>query len=135
MVHFGNLAKITLCAKPNCSTGNVVLHRHHKGCEAMFVRHLRETRGGQLRYRAFVQRYFMFHPEDVVKICEDHHAEIHKLYMPIIRRYLRRVRKGINDLSWDEVDALRSELIEYCDRWLTRETRGASWADRKRRRR
>lgn len=101
----------------------------------MFVRHLREARGGQLRYAAFVRRYEMFHPEDVVKICEDHHAEIHKLYMPIIRRYLRRARKSVEELSWGEVDDLRRELIDYCDRWLKRETRGACWADRKQRRR
>ena len=135
MVGFGNLARVSFCAKPNCSTGNMVLHRHHKGCEAMFVRHLRDARGGQLRYRAFVERYNLFHPNDVVKICEDHHAEIHKLYLPIIRRFLKARRRPIAELTWAEVDELRTELIGYCDRWLKRETRGASWEARKQRRR
>ena len=92
----------------------------------MFLRHF-AARRGQMRYEDFRRRYYEYHPDDCVTICEEHHAEIHKLYLPIIDRECKKLAKPMCRWSWGEADRLMEKLERACDRWLQTVTPGARW--------
>lgn len=83
-------------------------------------------RGGDPEFRELVERYNAFLPEDVVIICNSHHAEIHIIYDRIIREHKHYTGKPLYKYSWTEANELMDLLEGACDTWLGEETPGAS---------
>lgn len=81
-------------------------------------------RKGEPEFDALVQRYWQFRLEDIVHVCEWHHAEAHKLYDGIIQEFKRRLAKPLYKASWQEAEELMRLLEDACEQWLTQETPG-----------
>lgn len=81
---------------------------------------MRET-----KYRSFVDRYYEFREEDIVDVCESHHAEIHEIYDKIIQRDLRRTGVPLRNYTWTMAENLMERLITRCNQWLDEETPGS----------
>lgn len=110
------------CRKPNCKRS--IIHRHHKGCERMWMRHF-SWRKRTLKFRRFQKRYEEFRPCDIVDVCDWHHREIHHFYYEAFG-LLKRVFAGIpfSDLSWKEAESIMNVMRAMCDAWLLTETPG-----------
>lgn len=108
------------CAKPGCTRG--LIQRHHRGCEAMWLKHFLPQRTTK-RYREFRERYYSFHKRDCIPICSWHHEEIHQLYLPIINEHIEQ-RGHPSIWKWHHARKLIAELRRYCDAWLKLETPG-----------
>lgn len=84
------------------------------------------VRKGEPDYLAFIERYNQFLEEDVVYICEHHHAEIHVLYDDVIREHKKHTGKPLYKYTWTEANDLMDKLEEACILWLSKETAGFS---------
>lgn len=89
----------------------------------MWVRHFAHKRR-RPTYRRYALRYAEFHPQDVVAICSWHHEEIHLLYLSIINKHRDRNLVPLRDWTWEQAHALIDELVDFCDRWLKKDTPG-----------
>lgn len=105
------------CAKPNCHAKWTV--RHHRGSEHRYLRIMAHTNTTP-EYIAFKERYYQFHPDDIVEICHDHHEEIHVLYYERIHDSHRAIRVA----GWRRVRTLIMRAQKLCDKWLLTETPG-----------
>jgi NurA-like 5'-3' nuclease len=81
-------------------------------------------RRGELRWEKFVERYYKFLPEDVVLICDSHHAEIHSIYDTIINEDRASTRISFSKYSWTQAERLMEKLTQVCNEWLTKVTPG-----------
>lgn len=94
------------------------LFRHHTGSQLMFVRQFR-ARYRTKRYQEFKERYYSFHSDDIVILCDNCHELVHKLYRPIIGRHLRRV--GYVPMcrwTWEQAEILMRDLDRFCREWI-----------------
>lgn len=113
------------CAKPNCPcASHILLQRHHRAHEAMWLGVWAGQRRGEKRFEAFKKRYYEFHPDDVVLICYKHHPEIHQVYDEIIARHKASISKSLTNYTWAEAEILMTLLRAACNEWLTTETPG-----------
>lgn len=114
------------CSKKNCRTGNYTIHRHHKGSQHMWLAHFRSRRHTP-KYQKFYARYHRFAESDIVRLCHDHHEEIHVEYYRIIREVMHvRDYKPCREWSWVEAHHLMTKLEAFCNWWLKQETPGVS---------
>ena len=111
------------CMKPNCKT-SYTLNRHHKKHEAMWLGIWASRRRLEPKWRAFVERYHEFLPEDIVDICSRHHAEIHLLYDVIIQEDILEIGRPLSRYSWGQAERLMRKLEETCNTWLKLPTPG-----------
>jgi hypothetical protein len=111
------------CRKPNCRRSGT-LHRHHRRHEAMWFGIWASRRANDEQYQSLVNRYHEFREEDIVWLCEEHHAEIHHIYDQLIRDFKITVGKGLYRFSWDEASRLMDKLDAACKKWLETHTPG-----------
>jgi hypothetical protein len=111
------------CAKPRCEWLGASLHRHHRKHEALWLAPW-ARRQSEVQWRAFVRRYKEFRPEDVVLICEHHHAEIHSIYDQIIADDCAKTGLPLYLYSWKQGRVLMRRLEEACKEWLQHPTSG-----------
>src|ERR1700755_149003 len=78
-----DLSTASICAK--CHSP-VFSQRHHRGCEKMWLRHF-IRRKDTAQYKAFESRYYEFREEDIVRLCDKCHKQIHRIYYRIIGRW------------------------------------------------
>ena len=110
------------CSKPGCTNGYT--HRHHKGCETMWLKAFWHRRK-QKKYKALKRRYEAFRKKDTVEICDHHHEEAHELYNTVIAKEVRRLGfRSTSAWTWSEAEGLMKKLRAYCDKWLMQETPG-----------
>lgn len=110
------------CSKPGCL--NRYTARHHKGSERMWLRHFGHKRR-TARFKTFVERYESFLPSDCVEICNEHHEEIHSIYIGIIQVWMRNKKsKPLWSYTWKEAEEMMAELRKVCEKWLTAKTPG-----------
>jgi len=81
-------------------------------------------RSGQERWEEFRRRYYEFRPEDVVRICRNHHAEIHSIYDKIIQDDTAKLQRPLYKYTWAQGHRLMQKLEIACSQWLTQETPG-----------
>lgn len=81
-------------------------------------------RKGEKKFEEFVERYNSFHPEDWVRVCDMHHAEIHLIYDTIIRRDRLITFRRLAEYSWKQAEKLMDKLEAACFDWLEIETPG-----------
>ena len=115
------------CAKPGCSVASHTrLQRHHKRHPAMWLGIWASRRRGEKRWEEFIARYYKFLPEDVVLICDSHHAEIHSLYDKLITKDRAHTQIAFSKYSWVQAVCLMNKLEQLCNEWLKRESPGIS---------
>ena len=85
-----------------------------------------KRRAGDPDWKAFMNRYYLFLEEDIVILCADHHAEIHKIYDKIIQQHKKRLKKPLYRYTWREANDLMAKLEQACSEWLAIETPGYS---------
>lgn len=112
------------CRKPGCKRRLLIPHRHHRKCESVFRGAFSHTKSKSKKYKAFVKRYYQFHPDDVVILCPWHHCEIHKKYDKVIKKHIHKRMKRLRDFSWGEAQDLMFELEELCKEWEKEKTPG-----------
>lgn len=95
--------------------------RHHKGGEHRYLR-IMSHKARTKEYKEFAARYYLFHPDDVVELCADHHEEIHVLYAEKITSSHAYIRLR----GWDHVRLLVNQARKLCDEWLLKETPGVT---------
>lgn len=110
------------CTKPNCGH-RAALNRHHKAHEALWLGAWAH-RGLEPKWRAFVKRYYEFRPEDTVRVCLPHHAEIHSIYDEIIADDMAKTGLPLYLYSWKQGRILMQRLTNACEAWLFQETPG-----------
>lgn len=88
------------------------------GSERMWLRHFAH-KAKTKTFRDYEARYFRFEAKDVVELCNDHHEEIHQIYIGIINIWCQNKRdKPLWKYSWKEAEELMSELRKVCKKWL-----------------
>jgi hypothetical protein len=113
------------CVKPGCTVASHTrLQRHHKRHQAMWLSIWAGRRRSENRWRSFVERYHQFLTEDVVLICDSHHAEIHSIYDRLISQDRAKTKIPFAKYSWRQADHLMDKLEKACVDWLARETPG-----------
>lgn len=118
------------CAKPGCKVAShTLLQRHHKRHPAMWFGIWAKRKRGELRWKEFKERYHKFLPEDVVLICDAHHAEIHSIYDKIITKDRAQVQCKLSEYTWVQATQLMNKLEEACLEWLETVTPGISSAE------
>lgn len=112
-----DLSQAACCAK--CGSSNFI-QRHHKGCEKLWLRHFAH-KSSQLWYQRHKARYWEFREEDIVRLCDKCHKQIHKIYYRIIGRWATKHGKMKN---WTnaQADELIAALRNRCDLWLIGKT-------------
>lgn len=83
-------------------------------------------RRDEFEFREFVDKYNAFLEEDIVYICDMHHAEVHVLYDEIIQAHRERSGKPLYKYTWIEAEELMDQLEEACILWLGKESPGFS---------
>lgn len=73
---------------------------------------------------AWIERYWKFLPQDTVRVCGRHHAEIHLAYDRIIVYDNFKRGKKLDFYTFKEAMALRRKLRAFCNDWLKMETPG-----------
>jgi hypothetical protein len=86
-------------------------------------------RRGETRWKEFIERYYKFLPEDVVLICDSHHAEIHSIYDTLIARDKAWTQRKLSDYTWSQAVLLMNKLEQACIKWLGEQTPGISSAE------
>lgn len=113
LVVYLDLDKSPVCAKCGSSQS---LQRHHKGCEKMWLRHFKH-KSRTKKFQEHESRYWEFRPEDVVKLCDECHLKIHRIYLRIINRWCSKHGK-LSTWSWHLANGLMKALRNRCDVWL-----------------
>jgi len=113
------------CQKPGCAASDT-LHRHHKRHEAMWLGIWSGRRRTEAKWKAFVNRYYSFLPEDCVILCANHHAEIHVIYDGILLRDRERAGKPFSKYTWPQAETLMLKFEAACDSWMRKATPGVS---------
>lgn len=118
------------CSKKGCKfVGPKGLHRHHRGCEAMILRHF-QARARTVTYKDFLERYHMYDPEDVVPLCEYHHKAIHNSYVgayaQVMRMHIGKIKKPLSQWTWKQARIFMVDLRSACDMWLNDPEDGAA---------
>ena len=87
------------CVK--CGKMKSKMSRHHKANDFLFARMLPDV---------YARRYIEFHTNDVAKLCDDCHKDIHRYYKPLMKEL------------WMELQLYGSRVItkEWCDEWKDR---------------
>jgi len=89
------------CGMRGCGA-KTKLHRHHRGHEYLLARIMPDV---------YAIRYLSFHPDDIVIVCQKHHSDLHRLYMPYIY--------DLPDApTHAELEDLRMVLRNVCDTYL-----------------
>lgn len=124
------------CRKPKCKYRFDIPNRHHLRHEKTWLnlwdgigspRFDNEDRHGDRGRRAFLrlkERYHQFRPQDVVLICERHHAEVHDIYRSVIR--LAQFKFGVPRELFTVKQAMYAmrECKKACKEWLSKQTPG-----------
>lgn len=113
-------ASEAFCQKKGCKGPG--FHRHHRGHEFLFVHRWVGTKEKQKA--AFIRRYWKFLERDIVRICPEHHAEVHLDLDVEILNHFREAKKGIDHFTYKDAMVLVKKLRKYTDQWLERETPG-----------
>jgi hypothetical protein len=115
------------CQKPGCTATRV--YRHHRGGERTFLRQLRHLYFApthKQRYLEFHKRYHSYLPEDIVKICGDHHEEIHHLINEKDCDWMveHNCIKVFGAFTWEQAMQLVEARRGWTDAWLKERTPG-----------
>ena len=81
-------------------------------------------RKDEQEFAAFIKRYWEFHRDDIVYVCEWHHAEIHHIYDGIIQEFKKKLGKPLYKATWEEAEELMQLLEAACVQWLAQQTPG-----------
>lgn len=115
------------CQKPKCFATQV--YRHHRGGERTFIRQLRHLYYDpkyRKPYLEYCKRYHLYLPQDIVKVCGNHHEEIHVLINDndcdwMVDNDCIKVFAGF---TWEEAMRLVEARRGWTDEWLKQETPG-----------
>jgi hypothetical protein len=83
-------------------------------------------RAGEEKFINFCYRYHCFDTKDWVRICANHHAEIHLVYDQIIRADRKKVGRPLSKYSWTQAEKLMEKLEAVCLDWLKKDTPGVT---------
>jgi hypothetical protein len=81
-------------------------------------------REGQPRWESFKKRYEEFHPDDIVVLGQNHHAEVHVLYDVIISNHMVAAGRSLTNYSWAQAEHLMDCLEAAFNAWVVEETPG-----------
>lgn len=112
------------CRKPGCKRRLTIPQRHHRRHQLAFVLAFQRVGMSGKRFKEFCDRYHSFHPDDLVDLCEWHHAEIHAIYDEIIDRDIQHRRKTLGSYSWKQAESLMKKLEKACLDWEKKKTPG-----------
>lgn len=97
------------CKKCGLSRDEVRIVRHHTGNDLKWARLFPEH---------FAQRYLLFHPQDVVAICDECHLWVHVLYADIYEQELLEEYLSLNEITPDFCEKWRKKYQRLCNDWL-----------------
>lgn len=104
----------TVCAK--CGS-HQNLHRHHLGCERMWLEHFSHKARTKL-YKAFKTRYESFNEKDIIRLCADCHELIHVVYLQQIKQMVAEAGyKKLSTWSWEEARGMMKRLRKVGMMW------------------
>lgn len=83
-----------------------------------------DRRKGEAEFQELVRLYWKFRPQDIVYLCDWHHAEAHKLYDGIIQKFKLKLGKPLYKAMWSEAEELMRLLEAACEQWLLEVTPG-----------
>lgn len=126
-LHLARVDTYNGCEKPGCR--NTRAYRHHRGGERTFVTHfdwLKYNRKYVKQYMELCRRYHSFHPKDVVRICGDHHEEVHDFLEQFDLDWMveHDCIKAYRHFTWDQAQALIAARRQFTDQWLKKQTPG-----------
>lgn len=81
-------------------------------------------RDGEPRWESFKERYNQFHPNDIVVLGQNHHAEVHVLYDVIISNHMVVSGRSLANYSWAQAEHLMDCLEAAFKAWVVVETPG-----------
>lgn len=123
--------KVTpFCTKPQCDRH--MLARHHVKMSSLWLslgsQLVRQPKSQGWTAQKIIEmhlRYHAFLPQDVVKICNWHHGEIHLLYdIEIDHCLAEKEQKPLNKWSTEEAEWLMDRFQAVFDNWIQKVTPG-----------
>lgn len=97
------------------------LDRHHVRSQKLFVHHFSHRKSR--RYVEFAKRYHAFRDEDIVRLCREHHDEVHSLYWTIIGKHTWKLKLPLRMFSWRQASILMDDLEVHFYQWLERKSK------------
>ena len=96
----------------------------------MFVTRFRHRHRSQ-KYKDFKARYESFHPDDIIVLCDWHHAEVHELYLKTIKFQCEKLALPLYAWTWKQAEILMKDLRNICAKWVVQESPGVDpkWFD------
>jgi len=120
-----NPAETTASCK-RCGFIRAKMSRHHIRNDFFFANLLPDK---------YARRYIEFHSNDVVKLCDTCHRDVHRYYKPIIARmYVEfNVKKNMNQaITYEWCEGWRTEFYNLFQRWLKLKSRTRNQRRKKR---
>jgi hypothetical protein len=97
----------------------MLLDRHHVRSQKMWITIFRD-KSPALEYREFVQRYYEFHPDDICRLCREHHEEVHDLYWNVVEKHKRKLGIPLYWMTWKQAEIIMADLEKTFWAWLKR---------------
>lgn len=119
-----NVAKVQLsCSVKGCRNAEdgMFLDRHHVRSQKLFVHHFSHRKSK--RYEDFAKRYNEFREEDIVRLCREHHDEVHPLYWSIISKHTWKLRLPLRRFSWRQANILMDDFEAHFHQWLAKKSK------------
>lgn len=104
------IVAVRRCAK--CNSVRSKMSRHHKGHEYLFAVLLEDR---------FAARYILFHPDDVVWLCDRCHRRAHVIYSKLVGEVWEYVWEceAANKLpDYATLEGFRQKIVKTFNRWI-----------------
>lgn len=116
------------CQKPKCPRRFAKgAQRHHKRHEKHWLNLWSRqgtplfrgdpSLGAKMAHR-LREHYYQFRKQDTVRLCEEHHMEIHRIYLQVLAEFQLRLRKHRKFFSFEEALLAMRLCRKACDEWL-----------------
>ena len=108
--NISSIVVVKRCKK--CGKIRKRVSRHHKGHEYLFACLLPDK---------YASRYILFHPDDVVWLCDKCHTRVHVVYQSIIKklwRYIDNRYKCDQPIQPMVIESFRIRIVKACNVWL-----------------
>lgn len=125
------------CQKPGCKRRFSTPNRHHMRHEKRWInlwsrfppphwRRLGEFIPSRHILLRIKERYYQFRPQDTVRLCIFHHAEIHMIYEGIYRSAEAKFKLPWKAFGWREAIYVMRECKIHCKKWMQHPSPGVN---------
>lgn len=117
-----NIKRVQLtCSVEWCTNveDGMLLDRHHVRSQKMWLTIFRDQ-WFTPHYKDFAKRYYEFNEADLVRLCREHHEEVHDLYYNVVEKHKRKLGIPLYWMTWVQAGIIMDDLEKIFHKWLKR---------------